>query len=601
MARTKFRHNTSVDRVVYSFLAALCLAHILLYQRIQAWDPDSAYYLGLARSIAEHRTYTFDSRLYITYPPGFPTVLAILETALGNSYQVSICSMAVWSFLGLFAAYKALQVLENQYVAAGAVLLLAASPYFFTRTTQLIASEPPYFAFSMLALYLATKADAPPPSRQTLWSFGFAFAVLGGLMTRAAGITLMAALFVWVGASFLAGSTIGRRRLRFAAPAIVFSVAAQLCWIGWTHHAAKVNPPESYMEQYQTQLRVKDLNRPEAGLAQPMDYVRRAPRNLTAIGATVSQFVLSAPWVQPRWHSPATLGPICLILLGLVTSLRLVKSAYLDWYFVCYFIMCLFWWFYVDSLRYLFPVVLLAFLYCYRGAVWLYSHAKSHPLRFNTVGVCLCSTLSAYSAGYLVLTRDRSLQMWLTFLIWSGLLGTLALTRRAAVSAQAGTPVTSTMTGARIVRWSYRIAVLALILLILLGVSKQASLARYNLAPNATHFLHYSSMNAAAWVSSNTPESAVIMGGMSSIIHILSGRRALNFPVSSDPDFLMRSIYSQDVRVLIVVDPSRYPFFVPTEPDRLRILMRAYPTALTHLFDGPGYQIFRINPVAGPV
>ena len=110
--RTSARHRQQ-DIIVYILLLALGGLQFALSCRTSdfAFDP---YYYELARSFLAHTGYGFNFRPEPMVPPGFPALLALLILVVGHSYAVLVRSMAIFTTLGLIAAYELIKSEENR-------------------------------------------------------------------------------------------------------------------------------------------------------------------------------------------------------------------------------------------------------------------------------------------------------------------------------------------------------------------------------------------------------------------------------------------------------------------------------------------------------
>ena len=128
------------------------------------------------------------------------------------------------------------------------------------------------------------------------------------------------------------------------------------------HWAAKHEfaewPIHGYQEHYLAQLRIKNGNNPEQGLATWRDVVWRPVNNADDIAASLVG-LFARKQMAPAWHSPGTIIPLGLLLLGLGSSFRKSGGGLLEWYFVTYEGMFVF----DFELRFVLPVAPLAFLY----------------------------------------------------------------------------------------------------------------------------------------------------------------------------------------------------------------------------------------------
>ena len=85
------------------------------------------------------------------------------------------------------------------------------------------------------------------------------------------------------------------------------------------------------------------------------------------------------------------------------------------------------------------------------------------------------------------------------------------------------------------------------------------------------------------------------MAQQSEIVHRLSGRRVVSFPITSDPQLIAATIAREKVRYLLVNDQVQSEYFFPTEAERWRRIERAYPFMFQLVHEGPGYRVFEVR------
>ena len=79
------------------------------------------------------------------------------------------------------------------------------------------------------------------------------------------------------------------------------------------------------------------------------------------------------------------------------------------------------------------------------------------------------------------------------------------------------------------------------------------------------------------------------------IVHRLSDRKVMAFPITSDPNVILASVRRENVRFVMVSDPMEYPYFFPTEDERWRRVEAAEPSLFHLVHKGPGYRIYETN------
>jgi hypothetical protein len=245
--------------------------------------------------------------------------------------------------------------------------------------------------------------------------------------------------------------------------------------------------------------------------------------------------------------------------------------------------MCALWPF-DEGPRFVLPVFPLGILYVWRGVWWFREAWRERPSFALHVAGTACVAL-ALLAGLAKLRgvewgaqRTASLAFWSAGGAFYLLLGLRA--GRVPRSLRA-LPTTAL---------ARRAGAVVLALLVLAGGASQLSIARANMRPDPTRYLHYPSVDAARWIAANTREYDAVMATHYAIVHRICGRLVVPFPVSSDPVLIHGVQVERGVSYLLVLDQS--PYFLPTEEERLRRLEESYPGSYHLAHRGPRYRLF---------
>jgi len=602
--------RTRLSRTVFDWAFSMLVILIGVfqlthYQHFADFMGDVSY-PDLARSLLEHGSYQIRLLPQTTLPPGLPIILACAGKFLGISPAVAFGVVAVFTILGIIAAYELLRRVEGRGVAVSACLLLMSCPPIFGFNTAVVFPEMPYLFMSMAAILLVLAIDrAQPGARVIHWIFLLAAVLPLAILIRSVGVALLAAFFTWIAASLLADRAAGRRRvIRFALP-VALGIAAQLGWTLWAqHHQVLEWKLPGYPASYVQQLKVKNGQYPELGYAHLSDIPNRISRNVIARAAGFSQLFFGRG-VSRFWSSPAIAGLIILIVTGLATSFRGGGQIY-DWYFVWYeFIFMLWPWDYRD--RFILPIIPLAWLYLWRGAKaiahFLMHRPRKAGLALLLVGfsLCLCSAAFVLHLATFPPTpghvRGDHLQPLAATAFWAAvaLLGAVVLLwhqLNPTVFADAA-------------HWAQRVLPLyfrigAATAIILLTTSNLRALLRaghYNLHPIPSEQGLYPEFQASAWIRSHEPSGVVVMAREPEFVFHYTQDPAVWFPPISDPAVLMAGIRRLHVSVIEVAHHSD-TYWLPSEEACFLALQHAYPSSIHVIHRGSNYSVYEVEPSA---
>lgn len=136
-----------------AFLLATRLAWIFWIGPDRVASPDQTEYLALASRIKEGN---FDLSLYrFIRPPGLPTLIALLQLGLGDSWETGLRAMNLAFDLGTGAmVYHTAAFSSGDHVRARLALALFCLHLPLMAFSAGVSSEPPALFFGLVALYL---------------------------------------------------------------------------------------------------------------------------------------------------------------------------------------------------------------------------------------------------------------------------------------------------------------------------------------------------------------------------------------------------------------------------------------------------------------
>jgi hypothetical protein len=583
---------------IYAALLALGGLQLLLGCRMADF-PYDPYYYELAHSLLAGTGYGFNARPEPMVPPGFPALLSLLILIVGNNFAILIRSMAFFTTFGLIAAYEVLKLAEGRRVAGGICLLLASSPALFAFSTQMLFSDMPYFFTSMCFLLAATQLDSSlfgPKKSSLFWTIICALLLLSSIVIRSTGIALIGGILGWLAVSCLRTRKVDGVRLRYFLPLVIVGLAAQSAWMIWAErHPVSQWPVHGFQESYVAQLKLKNGNNPELGMATWQDVIKRPLQNEDDMVTSVFS-LLTHKEVAPAWYSPITVIALLLGAFGFAHTLRKSGGTLVDWYFVSYQLLFLFWpWNY--EWRFQVPVAPLAALYMWRGSRLAWRNALSAPQALGAV-VFAGSALGVLSS----VVWGRSVQhpsARLCVAIWL-LVGGLAAVwmlggRRIASWLSRRLEPGISVGGVRLSQAQLAGAI-ALFFVLAAGVWMEVLTGLENLrtVPETDP-----SIEAAEWIRSHTPTDAVVMARWEARVYHYSGHRVIWFPASTNRDLLLAGIRRHHIRLVVVTDTDENnSYWKPSESQCFWTVVRSTPQSFRQIHEGPHERVYEVTDAA---
>lgn len=572
-------------------LVFLGIFHCCTVQRTESYGADSSIYITLGRNLLEKQTYEFNFKPHTIYPPGFPLFIAgVAHVSKSRSHEILVTLMPVLGAASLLVWFFVLRHVGGSLAAGAACLLTATSPAYYQLASQAVSSDLLYGLISGVALLSVIRLGRTGTDwkRRGAWSALCVTACLGAVLVRSVGVALCAGLLAW---AVLRWKFVARRwtpSLRAAALASVLGLVAMSGWVWWAKSHEQLDYSGQHMTSYASLFFAKDPHQPELGRATADEIVTRITSNLPVRAARTVELLLRVPYVLPAWYSPLAVAMIALLLLGLLPSPHSPWHALLALYFSAYLGVILLWPF-EEGPRLILPIAPLAFLLAWRGLTATAVLLRLRPAQSLTA---LLLTAALCAIGSRLDEQATGSQFRVSLLFWPALGGTalllLALLRVARLKSLWRSAFRCA--SERTVR---RAALCAIVLLCTLGVWRQTAIARSNLAPTPEAFRHYASAHCAAWL--RTAPLGIVMAEQTAILHRLTGRKVVVFPITSDAAIIADAIRRANVRYLVVADPRANDYFLPAEAVRLNALQRAYPDRVSLVHRGPGYRVFVVN------
>jgi len=310
-------------------------------------SEDEASYLLVAKAVRAGvgftSTWTPGHPPYTRYPPGFPLVVAITISVLGDPLSAARAVTTVCTLLGLAAVVLWLRSLLGRRAALACAALVACSPLLW-RLSGSALSEP---LAQLLAITSLLSGERWGTTGRRRWAAAGLLAALLSTAVRVAGVALLAA---WVLAMAVGrGGTTRRARLQGG---IAAGCALLLSAGGWHLWTARGGEGGGEYARGLASSDFRDLDAPPASLG---SLARRAAENAGRYAeglsdATFHHFGKLGPLEWPARGAVLGLALLGAIVLG--RSGRLLAPAW----FLAHLAMCLLLPDYEGG-RYIYPVL----------------------------------------------------------------------------------------------------------------------------------------------------------------------------------------------------------------------------------------------------
>jgi len=555
-------------RLIVCLTLLLTAGFAALAAPVYLFTGDTEAYVELARMIASGKPYAFGGRPEVTFPPGFPLILAPAAWSFPESFTaVSRWAAALASMV--FPLTWLYVRRENPRLALPVTVLTVSAVPFLTLATDNPMSEPVYLALSMgLLLWVRTGEEMTPPLRGWRWGLLGCVLLVALPAVRTAGIAAVAAYGLWM---------ILKSRPRPAAnwAPLAAGIAFLLAWFIWVGTQAVPRDPSQPPSGYIWQLLLRDPHHPDLGRASISDLLERLANNLVVQGAHVGELLTPVTYVQAAWHSPVLLVLPC-IFLGWWKGLR-GTGSFAALYFLFYLAIILTWPF-DEGTRFLLPVLPLLWVYVFEGFDRLLHAIREDHQWLRVFGILwsiLALTVLAESSRMDV---DRLSRQDIGALIFAVLIGgalLLVWRRLVGIARSLGPRQTRPLAAAGVV-------------LLALGSLAQAlpPVVQRSAGTLPSSGNSRSLWEASQWLIANTAPDAVVQTTYHTRVYFATGRASVPLPVTISPRPFLEVDQRYNPQFLIILD-SDDPYNLPLETDRFE--------QMKSLFPGKWHWVHRFN------
>jgi hypothetical protein len=590
------------DIVILALILGFGAWEFFSVQRVSDFLYDDVVFADAARSILGHGFYGINGYPETNMPPGLSLILALLSAVGAGTHAAFLRTMVVFGTLGFMASYFLLRSQAPRVVAAAICLLLISSRIHFEFATQTVWPSYLYFFSATCALLVARQLEnATKLASRIWWGILLTALVVLSLLFASAGIAFLGAIVASVGVLVFRDRRLAFGRFKIYLAVLLVGVAAEGLWMHQHVEAsagisAEEWPVQGFPHSYVAQLKLKDGRDPELGFVTLRDIPERILKNAYQHANLLSQMLLQR-WIYLAWMSIATIGVLILIVVGWCYSMWPSGGGLQEWYFGGYEFIYLLWPWQLEP-RFFLPVAPLACLYAWRGGKALVLVAKNRPralgLAWCPVAIILAVNSWFWMRGighlpHAGLQDETSFVVWLlsailaAWLVWADTSWLKGLTMLRRIGGREW----------NLVRIAQVAGLVLVASLVLIGVKREASVARSNLDLNSYVNRPTPDVEAGQWIQSHTDPNAVVMARHVPTIYHYSNRNVIWFPPSSNPQLLMEGILKHKVNFVAVVR-RKYNYYLPPDDDCFDPLLAAYPDAFHPVYESPAFRVFQV-------
>jgi 4-amino-4-deoxy-L-arabinose transferase-like glycosyltransferase len=562
------------DLLVFLLLVSAATWQLLSARTTPTIWGDQHCYMTLADSLIAGHGYTINIAPETKYPPGFPFVLGIAGRLFGQSYHVYLSTSIIFGALGLFFAYLLMRHLENASAAAGAIVLMVASPEYFRYSTGDVLSELVFMAFLYATLIALLKADE---SRSRRWLLLASSLLAFTSLIRTVGIVLVAALCGWLLISRQA------RHSKTLSVAAAAGLAAPIVWFAYGLGSTATSG--TYFGEFMSHTSSIGV------------FGKRIIKNLMEQGIDIAS--LGMIDFRRDWYSPIWMVPFALLTLYLLPKIIRRTLDLTDWFVIIWLGAFLVW--RGAGSRFSLPVKPLLYLYCWRGMQSLAKvHLSPRPLFFAGFAAALGAAGSSVVYRFQFPSTGAMLEAVLLAAV-----GLILLAIGCSPGKGRWGEVFSSHHAKRIYRAAISSAGLAFCVL---GLTSQVGIARHHntddriwqpvvdLAKwmNRPEDVGWQPVvHLANWLNRHVPEGETILVEPDLVCDLARLTRipVTNFPVGLQIQNIETTIKLNHVRYVAVVNIASEPF----QSAPMAVLTRERPSLLKAFYEGPEFEVFKVG------
>jgi len=291
--------------------------------------PDSALYLGLARSLANGEGLRFNGEVHGLVTPGLPLILAGIRVLFGDGFWAPNLFIALCALGTLALTYRVIARFSDRRIAL-AVTVCTAFSYTFFYNGHRILTDMPFALLFWASLYASIRSL----EENLIWLVPAGLFAAAGFFIRAPGLAVLGPLAVGLTLDRSLSSKPAKRLLVGGAIIVAVGIAAMTLYL--PAYVVQHNAPEYLSIAIQK------------GLVPPLAYLHRLGRVPMQMSVALSEMLTSQEEFLPvglaglllviagavnLWRKGSRLIPALVILypvgLGIFAGPAAVKSRYL--------------------------------------------------------------------------------------------------------------------------------------------------------------------------------------------------------------------------------------------------------------------------------
>lgn len=591
----------SMDLAAIILLLLLSSVYFFTAATTENYGSDTSTYFALSESIRNGDGYQFNFQPHTIYPPGFPLLLAGLMNLVGVSFANLVkCTVAI-GFIGIAGVYLLVRIRRGPLVALAITTLVSTSAVFYFWTTVGLHSDVPYFTASIYAILLIEIGSRSTRRWVSVLSSLLASLLVSYLvLLRSIGTTFVMGTILWLinpirTATNISGdSPTGRLRKWF--PVALLPIVVFLAWSYWCNQNRILVLGGNYMDSYSSQILKEDPHQIDS----PNITVWKIPERIVTMGvirtSNAIKTIFNSPSITVRWNNPVFFLFLIVMVTGFFHSI--LKEGSISEYYVVSYMGLLLLYPFDEGTRYLFSIQPFLYLYGMTGMEVLFEYGQAEKTRkYYPVAIAACGFIisflfiSIYLQGSLTKTAILSIIFW----FFVSLFSLYMYFRCPGRSQETETIKSSFPLQKHAGRILPSVKVLLLVCITTAGIYQIHLLAKKNMNPVPSTFINYPTVEASNWISEHTKKSSVIMHDQYQILHRLTNRKTVRFPLTTNHKLLMDKIRANNVNYIIVLHEKKYEYYNPSTMKRFEILSKAYPNVFEKVYTFDKGTIYSVD------